>query len=334
MNTWLLSHQQILSHQYEQNTLPHAILISGVAGTGKLELAQWLLHLLTCQQPQLSHHLKENILQACGSCKSCLLLKSNTYPDHLNLVTEKNSLGVDDIRHANSFLQKTAHLGKFKTVLINHAQTMTTQAANALLKTLEEPSANSVILLLTHDIENLLPTIVSRCRVLNIRPKVGKSLLQGLSEGMSGEKLISNSDVKINTNFVNLTQLPELTDKVTNEAFQHFKVCYLNYLDGQRVETQLLQQLLNNQHALRWLEQITVDLQREKILGIMKITTAPTMMKTQLSSQVLHQIYKVIINGCKVIKSYTQANKQFVCEQLIMKISDVIEQTNINKQER
>jgi len=324
MNSWLLSHQQILSNQFEQNTLPHAILMSGVAGAGKFELAQWLLHLLTCQQPQLSHHLKENILQSCGCCKSCLLLKSNTYPDHLNLIAEKNSLGVDDIRNANSFLQKTAHLGKFKTVLINHAQTMTLQAANALLKTLEEPSANSVILLLTNDIENLLPTIVSRCQVLNIRSNVGEALLQGLS----GKEFSIDLSAENKTNFINLTQLPELTDKAINEAFQAFKVCYLNYLYGQGGETQLLQQLLDNQHALRWLEQITVNLYREQFIAVSNETD-----KQLLNAELLNKLYKVIINGCKVIKSYTQANKEFVCEQLIMTISDVIEQAQVNEQE-
>lgn len=324
MKSWLSLHQQTLSQQYNNNILPHAILINGVTGSGKFELAQWLLHLLSCQQPQPANNIQDNVLQYCGQCKSCLLVKSNTYPDHLNLVAEKNSLGVDEIRHANSFLQKTAYLGQFKTVLIKDAPSMTTPAANALLKTLEEPSANSVIILLTNDIEILLPTIVSRCRVLNIRPEVGEALLQSMSE----QKLAIESGLEVNKNFVNLTQLPELTDKVTKEAFQSFKVCYLNYLNGQPVETQLLQQLLDNKHALRWLEQITVNLLREQFIAVNDVSDKPV-----LSAELLNKLYKVIINGCKVIKSYTQANNQYVCEQLIMAISDVIEQTQINEQE-
>jgi len=324
MKSWLLSHQQIFSNQFSHNILPHAILVNGVTGSGKLEFSQWLLHLLNCQQPQKHINNQEGILQSCGSCKSCLLLKSKTYPDHLNLVAEKNSLGVDDIRHANSFLQKTAHLGKFKTVLIENAQTMTLAAANALLKTLEEPSDNSVIILLTNDIEILLPTIVSRCRVLNIRPNVGQALLQS----MSGKEFCVESNAELNNPFINLTQLPELIDKTINEAFQGFKVCYLNYLDGQQVESQLLEQLLKNEHGLRWLEQITVNLLREQFIAVNVPSNMPT-----LNVELLNNLYKVIINGCKVIKSYTQANKQFVCEQLIMAIGDVIEQTKINEQE-
>lgn len=323
MKTWLSSHQQILSQQYSNATLPHAVLISGVSGSGKLELAQWLVQLLNCKQPNQISKNKDAILTGCGDCKSCLLLSSNTFPDHLNLVAQKNSLGVDEIRHANSFLQKTAYLGKFKTVLIENSETMTHAAMNALLKTLEEPSDNSIIMLLTNDIEILLPTIISRCRVLSIRPAVGEALILQLKEqDIKGQVLNSETHSLVSDPFVNLTQLPELTDQITNEAFQVFKDCYINYLCYQQGESQLLQYLLNNEHALRWLEQITVNLHREYFLGTNEH-------KQTLNTQLLNNLYKVIINACKVIKSYTQTNKQFVCEQLIMSISDVVEQNKI-----
>jgi DNA polymerase-3 subunit delta' len=323
MNPWLYSHQKALSNQFSHDRLPHAILISGVSGSGKLDLAQWLMSLLHCQQPLHANATEQDdILKACGHCKSCLLLKSKTYPDYLNLIAEKNSLGVDDIRHANSFLQKTAHLGKFKTVLIENAQTMTLQAANALLKTLEEPSNNSVIILLTNDIEMLLPTILSRCRILNVRPSVGQALLQNMSE----VELSADVNQAIDNQFVNLTQLPELTDQSINKAFKDFKACYESYLYGQNVESQLIQQLLANEHGLRWIEQITVNLLRKQFI----IAKEPS---SELSAELLNNVYKVIIKGCKIIKSYTQANKQFVCEQLIIAISDVIEQTKIDGQE-
>ena len=325
MKSWLFAHQQLLSQQFNNATLPHAILISGVAGSGKLELAQWLVKLLTCKQPVQSVENKVVSRRGCGNCKSCLLLKSNTYPDHLNLVAEKHSLGVDEIRHANSFLQKTAYLGQFKTVLIERAQTMTPAAMNALLKTLEEPSDNSVIILLTNDIEMLLPTIISRCRVLNIRPAVGEALISQLkAQGIQRQTLNVGPRFLNNEAFVNLTQLPELTNEAINEAFQAFKDCYINYLCYQQGESQLLQYLLNNEHTLRWLEQITVSLLRQHFLG-----SNDNEHKQTLNTQLLNNLYKVIINACKVIKSYTQANKQFVCEQLIMSMSDVVEKNQI-----
>ena len=328
MKPWLSSHQLILSQQFDNATLPHAILINGVSGSGKLELAQWLITLLNCKQPNNVVENKNVSLQGCGHCKSCLLQKSNTFPDHLNLIAQKNSLGVDDIRHANSFLQKTAYLGKFKTVLIENAQTMTQAAMNALLKTLEEPSDNSVIILLTNDSESLLPTIISRCRVLNIRPAVGEALISQLTEqGITKGEFNVETPSLARDPFVNLTQLPELTDEVVNAAFKVFKECYIRYLCDRQGESQLLQHLLNHEHALRWLEQITVNLQRDYFLD--KIDNKH---KRTLNAQLLNNLYKVIINGFRVIKSYTQANKQFVCEQLIMAISDVVEknQTEVN----
>jgi len=322
MNPWLLEHQQILSRQFSEDNLPHAILVNGVTGAGKLELAQWLLHLLSCQQPQQVNSVDGVILQHCGRCKACLLLKSQSYPDHINLVAEKTSLGVDDIRQANAFLQKTAQLGKFKTILIENAQTMTQAAANALLKTLEEPSANSVIILLTNDIEVLLPTIISRCRVLNIRPDIGQSLLQEIP----GQVLSLTSEGSENNGFVNLTQLHELTDKATNDAYKDFKQCYVSYLCGQQVEAVLLQKLLAHEYALRWLEQITVNLLREQFIKLDSEIDKP-----QLTVDLLNRVYKIIISGGKLIKCYTQANKQLVCEQLIMAINQEIESQEMEK---
>lgn len=334
MKPWLISSQQLISEQYRCNILPHAILLNGVEGAGKYEFSQWLLGLLNCQQPQQDMAHQKAIFQYCGVCKTCLLMKSNTYPDHLNLVAEKNSLGVDDIRHANGFLQKKSHIGKFKTVLIDNAQTMTIAAANALLKTLEEPSENSIIILLTNDIDMLLPTIVSRCRVITIRPSVGTALLQNLSGQLLNSQLVktqrqsNQAGMSDSHSFINITQLPELTDQALNEAFENFRVCYFQFLDGQQTEHQLLEQLLKNDHGLRWLEQLSVNLLREQFTNVVEPAHFPV-----LSAELLNKIYKVIINGCKVIKSYTQANKQFVCEQLILKISNIIEQAKTNEQE-
>ena len=334
MQSWLFPHQKILSDQFDRNILPHALLINGITASGKHELSQWLLQLLSCQQPQHSVINQEAVLQQCGVCKTCLLMKSNTYPDHLNLVAEKNSLGVDDIRHANAFLQKTAHIGKFKTVLIENAQTMTIAAANALLKTLEEPSENSIIILLTNDIEILLPTIISRCRVINIRPSVGQALLQNLSGQLLDGQLLNEqknnkqANTMISQSFINITQLPELTDQALNQAFESFRACYFRFLEGKQTDHQLLEQLLKNEHGLRWLEQLTVNLLRAKFIKASEFTNSPV-----LCAELLNKLYKVIINGCKVIKSYTQSNKQFVCEQLIINISNVIEQAETNEQE-
>lgn len=322
-----------LSRQYQQQTLAHAIILQGIAGAGKDALAKWLIDLLICQQPLSSSDSADDgsISRACEQCKACLLRKSNSYPDHLLLTSENKTLGVDDVRRGNAFLEKTAHLGRLKTILIPQAQTMTIAAANALLKTLEEPSANSYIVLITDDIECLLPTIISRCAIYAIRPMVGEALLAQLTTSLHGNSQIANGSSingKLNANaFVNLSQLPELTDEDVFQAFQAFNQCFLDYLNHGQSEATLLNQLVDNKHGLRWLEKITCNLVRQYYLfnSSDNDPEQPTQIVNQkISVQVLNQIYQAIISSNKLIKSYTQANRQFVAEQLLMTINDIV----------
>ena len=181
MHSWLEQQQLLLSKQISQIKLPHAILINGVDGAGKSELSQWLIKVLSCTQPEKI----QNILTPCESCKSCLLQRSNTYPDHLLIESGGKSIGVDQVRQASRFFEKTAQIGHCKTSLITAAHNMTISAANALLKTLEEPNPDNYIVLLTSELETLLPTIISRCFIIDIRPPVGEALLAELKQSGS-----------------------------------------------------------------------------------------------------------------------------------------------------
>jgi DNA polymerase-3 subunit delta' len=316
-----------LSRQYQQNTLAHAIIIQGIEGAGQGALAKWLIDLLICQNPLSITHPNETeaISEACGRCKACLLKKTDNYPDHLLLKTDNKTLGVDDIRRGNAFFEKTAQLGKVKTMLIPQAQTMTVAAANALLKTLEEPTANSYIVLITEDLDSLLPTIVSRCALYVIRPIIGEALLAQLNVSNDGNILGSNSSIvsdKANV-YVNLSQLPELTDKAIYQEFQEFNKDFLDYLMNGKSENKLLSQIVDSKHSLRWLEKITCNLLREYHLNNIREQSS-MMANKHISAQVLNQIYQAIITSNKLIKSYLQANRQFVGEQLLMTINDIV----------
>lgn len=321
--------QRQLSQQYQQGTLAHAILIQGIEGCGKDALAQWLIELLICQKPLLISNTSEpdTISRACGQCKACLLRKSGSYPDHLLLNSENKTLGVDDIRRGNAFLEKTAHLGNAKTIFIPQAQIMTVAAANALLKTLEEPSANSYIVLITDDLDNLLPTIISRCAVYVIRPMVGTALLAQLKSSSHNDTQLSNdpslSKSLSDNAFVNLSQLAELTDNVIAQEFKDFNQCFLDYLYSGQSESKVLSQLVDNKHGLRWLEKIICNLMREYYL-VKAAEQATSVGNRQISVPILNQIYQAIITRNKLIKSYTQANRQFVVEQLLMTINDIV----------
>jgi DNA polymerase III subunit delta' len=135
----------------------HAYLLHGPAGIGKRALAERLMARLLCQSP--------NGLDACGNCKSCHLLVAGTHPDNYVLEPEEadKPIKVDQVRELVDFVVQTAQLGGRKVVLLEPAEAMNLNAANALLKSLEEPSGNTVLLLISHQPSRLLPTIKSRC---------------------------------------------------------------------------------------------------------------------------------------------------------------------------
>jgi len=135
----------------------HAYLLHGPQGIGKRALAERLMALLLCQRPAN--------LQACGQCKSCMLLAAGSHPDNYVLEPEEadKPIKVDQVRDLVSFVVQTAQLGGRKVVLIEPVEAMNINAANALLKSLEEPSGNTVLLLVSHQPSRLLPTIKSRC---------------------------------------------------------------------------------------------------------------------------------------------------------------------------
>ena len=135
----------------------HAYLLYGPVGIGKRALAEHWAAQLLCQRPAAAG--------ACGECKACQLLAAGTHPDYFVLEPEEaeKPIRVDQVRDLVGFVVQTAQLGGRKVVLLEPAEAMNVNAANALLKSLEEPSGDTVLLLISHQPSRLLPTIKSRC---------------------------------------------------------------------------------------------------------------------------------------------------------------------------
>ena len=157
MFPWLETSFKQLSNRIAADKLHHALLIQGPPGLGKSSFALQLGQLLLCKARQ-GH-------KVCGECQSCLLNAATTHPD-LHVVESDKQIGVDQIRDAIKKLISSAHMSGAKVLIIYHAHTMTESSANALLKTLEEPTENTFLLLTTDKPERILPTIKSRCEKL------------------------------------------------------------------------------------------------------------------------------------------------------------------------
>lgn len=165
---WQLGVWQGLMERRAQQRLPHAILLTGLSGLGKRHLATTLAHAMLCEMP-----LEDGT--ACGGCRSCLLLAAGSHPDYLLIEPEEEGkgIGIDKIRALSEFQSLGSQYGRGRVVQLQPADALNPNSANALLKTLEEPSGNTTLLLSTDRPLSLLATIRSRCQQIALRPALG-----------------------------------------------------------------------------------------------------------------------------------------------------------------
>lgn len=158
---WHLDTWSYLQQSLRQGRLPHALLLSGAQGVGKARLARQLVTSLLCEQPQATG-------LACGKCRQCLLLAAGNHPDFRMLVPEegKTQIGIDAVRELVAGNTLSVGEGAYRVFIIDPADSMGRAAANALLKTLEEPIEGTLIILLSAKADRLPVTIRSRCQCL------------------------------------------------------------------------------------------------------------------------------------------------------------------------
>ena len=157
---WLEQQWSFFVKQYQQQRLPHALILSGKEGLGKQALALAMAKYLLCASPTK---------QACESCKHCSLLKAGYHPDLWFIEPEEGShvIKIEQIRQLTAGLQQTATAAQYQVAIIFPAENMNASAANALLKSLEEPQGNIVFILVAHQPHKLPATILSRSQIMS-----------------------------------------------------------------------------------------------------------------------------------------------------------------------
>ncbi|HXF77346.1 MAG TPA: DNA polymerase III subunit delta' [Usitatibacter sp.] len=188
--------QQLLA---DRERLPHAVLVQGREGIGKLDFARALAAGALCESPRQG--------LACGECPSCHWFSQGNHPDFREIVPEAAQedeeggegeapraekaksvfVKIEQIRGVADFISLTTHRSGYRVLLIHPAEAMLPAAANALLKTLEEPPQHTMIVLVSSHPARLLPTIRSRCRALTLAPPPRAEALEWLrGEGIEG----------------------------------------------------------------------------------------------------------------------------------------------------
>ncbi len=149
--------------QMRGKRLPHAILVEGASGIGKKALVRYLANMLLCQNGI-------ELGNPCGDCKQCKLVDSDSHADFRWLEPEESGkqLKVDAVRSLVEFVNQSSQQGGYKLAVLAPADAMNLNAANALLKTLEEPTPNTLIFLVTERPGMLMPTVRSRCQSISL----------------------------------------------------------------------------------------------------------------------------------------------------------------------
>lgn len=162
----ILGNEQIIEHlqnAVRMGKVSHAYILNAPESSGKRMIAEAFAATLQCEKKGAAF---------CGECHSCRQAASQNHPDIIYVRHDKpNTIGVDDIRvQINHDIAVKPYSGPYKIYIVDEAEKMNVQAQNALLKTIEEPPAYGVILLLTTNADVFLPTILSRCIRLDLRP--------------------------------------------------------------------------------------------------------------------------------------------------------------------
>jgi DNA polymerase-3 subunit delta' len=165
-----------------QGRLPHALLLTGQSGLGKGAFSMYLAAQLLCAD-------RTGASGPCGQCPGCMQFKAGTHPDFFQVQPEEDAtvIKVDQIRQLSEKLSLSSHQGGYQVVVLNPAETMNLNAANSLLKTLEEPSDNTVLILISARPAQLPATVRSRCQQVRIEVPDSQVALDWLNEQGQGK---------------------------------------------------------------------------------------------------------------------------------------------------
>ncbi len=159
---WLAAAREAIIGAVQDDRLPQALLLQGIPGLGKSGLAEWIARYALCDHPGVD---------ACGQCPACQFYQADNHPDLLRVGVEegKKQIAIDSIREMIGALALSSYRGRRKVAVVQPADALNVNGANALLKTLEEPSGSALLILVAVRPERLPATIASRCQRVKLK---------------------------------------------------------------------------------------------------------------------------------------------------------------------
>ena len=314
----------LFSKIIKNNQLQHAYIFEGVAGSGKFEMAKWLAQGINCQN-------RTEDGAPCLTCNQCVRIEHEEHPDVTMVEPDGLSIKVDQVRAIKEEFAKSGMESRRKILIIEDMDKMTTSAANSLLKFIEEPEGEITILLLTTEIQQLLPTIVSRCQIIHFPvrnvhdrieeivareiPQASATLLANLTQDADEAQEIYEQE-----NFSALVDTMwkwfSLLNKKNDQAFIYVQTNVMSFVDNRETSALMLDLLI-----LLYRDLMTIYFDQDRVLAFSKYEKELNQLLSASMGQELSQIISIVLEGKKKLNRYVAA--QGIFEQIALRIMNL-----------
>lgn len=320
-----MTKQPEISHLFmnliKTNRLQHAYIFEGVAGTGKYEMARWIAQRLYCQKPTDDG-------SPCLDCNQCFRIQQGEHPDVTTLQPDGQTIKVDQVRAIKEEFSKSGMETRRKILIVEDMEKMTTNAANSLLKFIEEPEGEITIMLLTTEVQQLLPTIVSRAQIIHFPIRDIKIRIEDIQEkGIPSEAatiiayLTQDTDQAIaiyeSEEFASIVEVVwkwfVLLHKNSDQAFIFIQTDLLEYAKNREQASLILELLI-----LLYRDVTAICFEQDRVIAFSKYEVRLHEMASMKLQANIPDILTLILSGKKKLGRYVSA--QGVFEQIALNI--------------
>lgn len=320
-----MTKQPEISHLFmnliKTNRLQHAYIFEGVAGTGKYEMARWIAQRLYCQKPTDDG-------SPCLDCNQCFRIQQGEHPDVTTLQPDGQTIKVDQVRAIKEEFSKSGMETRRKILIVEDMEKMTTNAANSLLKFIEEPEGEITIMLLTTEVQQLLPTIVSRAQIIHFPIRDIKIRIEDIQEkGIPSEAatiiayLTQDTDQAIaiyeSEEFASIVEVVwkwfVLLHKNSDQAFIFIQTDLLEYAKNREQASLILELLI-----LLYRDVTAICFEQDRVIAFSKYEVRLHEMASMKLQAKIPDILTLILSGKKKLGRYVSA--QGVFEQIALNI--------------
>ena len=316
---WLESHWQQLLALKQQFRLPHALMIKGIDGLGIEQLAMVISHSLLCQSPTEQGF-------ACETCSDCKLVQAGSHPDlhQISVAADKKYISVDQIRELVNICQQRPHQGGYRVAVIQPAESMNMASANAMLKTLEEPGSDTLIILVSSDTNMLPATIRSRCRLISIYPPAEDAGLDWLMGQQQADRTTSLQALRLSAyaplKAQNLLSSDQL--KLRQKIFTDMEKATEGRFDPVQIVASIGK--FDYNQCIDWLYSLALDTQKYKLqISADKLVNSDqiNLLKKMSSSSgsKLNSWIDQILEARRVLATSSNINPQLLLEDLMFR---------------